>query len=96
MRPAIQFGGTANGAPIFYGGIPATHVPAGLRVMTAKKINTEENVHTITPNYRQVDVFGSYTAASRLQLHRVGQAPGAFAGKSDGVRADVKPSRSWT
>ena len=53
-----QFGGTANGAPIFYGGIHATHVPAGMRVMTAKKINTEENVHTITPNYRQVDVMG--------------------------------------
>ncbi len=59
-----QFGGTANGAPVFYGGIPATHVPAGMRVMTAKKINTEENVHTITPNYRQVDVMGGYTAAA--------------------------------
>jgi putative membrane-bound dehydrogenase-like protein len=59
-----QFGGTANGAPIFYGGIPASHVPAGLRVMTAKKINTEDKVHTITPNFRQVDVFGGYTAAA--------------------------------
>ncbi len=59
-----QFGGTANGAPLFYGGIPATHVPARMRVMTAKKINTEDNVHTITPNYRQVDVMGGYTAAA--------------------------------
>ncbi len=59
-----QFGGTANGAPIFYGGIPATHVPTGMRVMTAKKINTEEKVHTITPNFRQVDVMGGYTAAA--------------------------------
>lgn len=59
-----QFGGTANGAPIFYGGIPATLVPAGTRVMTAKKINVEDKVHTITPNFRQVDVFGGYTAAA--------------------------------
>lgn len=59
-----QFGGTANGAPLFYGGIPYTHVPEGVRIMTAKKINTGENAHTITPNYRQVDVFGGYTAAA--------------------------------
>ncbi|EDY19842.1 membrane-bound dehydrogenase domain protein [Chthoniobacter flavus Ellin428] len=58
-----QFGGTANGAPIFYGGIPATISPSGMRVMTAKKINLEDKIHTITPNFRQVDVFGGYTAA---------------------------------
>jgi putative membrane-bound dehydrogenase-like protein len=59
-----QFGGTANGAPIFYGGIPATLSVPGVRVMTAKKINVEDKVHTITPNFRQVDVFGGYTAAA--------------------------------
>jgi putative membrane-bound dehydrogenase-like protein len=59
-----QYGGTANGAPIFYGGIPASLVPAGQRVMTAQKINTGEKVHTITPNFRQVDVMGGYTAAA--------------------------------
>lgn len=59
-----QFGGTANGAPIFFGGIPATAAPAGLRVMTAKKINEVDQCHPITPNYRQVDVFGGYTAAA--------------------------------
>ncbi len=59
-----QYGGTANGAPLFYGGIPATVVPPGQRVMTAKKINLEEKVHTITPNFRQVDVMGGYTAAA--------------------------------
>ncbi len=59
-----QFGGTANGAPIFYGGMPATLAPAGMRMMTAKKINLEDKVHTITPNFRQVDVFGGYTAAA--------------------------------
>ncbi|CAN5911335.1 hypothetical protein BH11VER1_BH11VER1_13740 [soil metagenome] len=59
-----QFGGTANGAPIFYGGIPQTVVPEGMRGMTAKKINLVPDVHTITPNFRQVDVFGGYTAAA--------------------------------
>lgn len=59
-----QFGGTANGAPIFYGGIPASAFPSGMRGMTAKKINEVELCHTITPNFRQVDVFGGYTAAA--------------------------------
>lgn len=59
-----QFGGTANGAPLFYGGIPQTVMPAGLRGMTAKKINVVDTVHTITPNFRQVDVFGGYTSAA--------------------------------
>ena len=59
-----QFGGTANNAPIFFGGIPAAILPRGLRAMTAKRINTEDKTHTITPYYRQVDVFGGYTAAA--------------------------------
>ncbi len=59
-----QFGGTANNAPIFFGGIPANVVPRGVRVMTAKRINTEDKNHTITPNFRQVDVMGGYTAAA--------------------------------
>jgi putative membrane-bound dehydrogenase-like protein len=59
-----QFGGTANGAPIFFGGIPASSAPRGFRIRSAKKINVEEKCHTITPNFRQVDVFGGYTAAA--------------------------------
>jgi putative membrane-bound dehydrogenase-like protein len=59
-----DFGGTANGAPLFYGGIPQSIVPGNLRAMTAKKINLEEKAHAITPNFRQVDVFGGYTAAA--------------------------------
>lgn len=59
-----QFGGTANNAPIFFGGIPATALPRGVRGMTAKRINTEDKTHTITPNFRQVDVMGGYTAAA--------------------------------
>ena len=59
-----QFGGTANGAPLFFGGIPATAYAEGSRGMTAKKINVVDTCHTITPNFRQVDVFGGYTAAA--------------------------------
>ncbi len=59
-----QFGGTANGAPIFYGGIPATILPPGVKGMTAKKINIVGAAHTVTPNYRQVDAMGGYTAAA--------------------------------
>ena len=77
-----QFGGTANGAPIFYGGIPATHVPAGMRVMTAKKINTEEKVHTITPNFRQVDVMGGYTAAAGSAFIESAKLPARLQGKA--------------
>jgi putative membrane-bound dehydrogenase-like protein len=77
-----QFGGTANGAPIFYGGIPATHVPSGMRVMTAKKINTEEKVHTITPNFRQVDVFGGYTAAAGSSFIESAKLPARLQGKA--------------
>ncbi|MBL9168867.1 MAG: c-type cytochrome [Verrucomicrobiales bacterium] len=75
-----QFGGTANGAPIFYGGIPATAYPAGTRGLTAKKINEEDRVHTITPNYRQVDVFGGYTAAAGSAFIYSDQLPARFQG----------------
>ena len=67
-----QFGGTANNAPIFFGGLPQHLVPKGLRAMTAKKINAVEQAHTITPNFRQVDVMGGYTAAMLGQLSPMG------------------------
>jgi putative membrane-bound dehydrogenase-like protein len=75
-----QFGGTANGAPIFYGGIPASAVPSGVRVMTAKKINEVETAHTITPNYRQVDVFNGYTAAAGSNFIYSDRLPGRLQG----------------
>ncbi|HSI13126.1 MAG TPA: PVC-type heme-binding CxxCH protein [Chthoniobacter sp.] len=77
-----QFGGTANGAPIFFGGIPAGVFPVGMRGMSAKKINTEEKIHTITPNFRQVDVFGGYTAACGSSFIYSANLPARLQGKA--------------
>jgi putative membrane-bound dehydrogenase-like protein len=77
-----QFGGTANGAPIFFGGIPATAYPEGARGMTAKKINVVETCHTITPNFRQVDVFGGYTSAAGSNFIYSDKLPKRFQGKA--------------
>ena len=77
-----QFGGTANGAPIFYGGIPASAAPAGVRVMSAKKINLEDRCHTITPNFRQVDVFGGFTAAAGSAFIYSANLPARLQGKA--------------
>lgn len=77
-----QFGGTANGAPIFFGGIPATAYPEGSRGMTAKKINVVDTCHTITPNFRQVDVFGGYTSAAGSNFIYSANLPKRFQGKA--------------
>lgn len=77
-----QFGGTANNAPLFFGGIPATAVPEGLRSMTAKRINIENLAHPITPNFRQVDVFGGYTAAAGSAFIQSPYLPKRLQGKA--------------
>jgi putative membrane-bound dehydrogenase-like protein len=77
-----QFGSTANNAPIFFGGIPATIVPKGVRAMTAKRINTEDKDHTITPNFRQVDVMGGFTAAAGSAFIYSENLPARLQGKA--------------
>lgn len=77
-----QFGGTANNAPIFFGGIPASAVPKGMRAMTAKRINAVDKCHTITPNFRQVDVFGGFTAAAGSAFIHSGNLPPRLQGKA--------------
>ncbi len=86
-----QFGGTANGAPIFFGGIPKTVVPSGVNTMTAKKINLVPEARAITPNYRQVDVMGTdangnhwggYTAAAGSTFIYSSKLPARFQGKA--------------
>ncbi len=77
-----QFGGTANNAPIFFGGIPASVVPKGVRVMTAKRINVQDKAHPITPNFRQVDVMGGYTAAAGSAFISSANLPPRMQGKA--------------
>ena len=77
-----DFGGTANNAPIFYGGIPQNIVPAGLKAMTAKKINIEDKAHAVTNNYRQVDVFGGYTAAAGSAFIYSAKLPARLQGRA--------------
>lgn len=76
------FGGTANNAPSFYCGLPATIVPEGLKAMTAKKINLVDKAHAITPNYRQVDVLGGYTAAAGHMFIESASLPARLQGKA--------------
>ena len=76
------FGGTANNAPSFFCGLPATIVPEGMKAMTAKKINVEDKAHAITPNYRQVDVFGGYTAAAGHMFIESSSLPARLQGQA--------------
>jgi len=77
-----SFGGTANNAPIFFGGIPATAWAKGSRGMSAKKINVVDKAHTITPNFRQVDVMGGWTAAAGATFIYSPQLPERLQGKA--------------
>jgi len=68
---ADTFGSTANNNPSFHGHIPATvaarPVPQGQQradASSARMIAANSEVHPITPNIRQVDAFGRYTAAA--------------------------------
>ncbi len=50
--------------------------------MSAKKINVVSEAHTITPNYRQVDVFNGYTAAAGSAFAYSANLPARFQGKA--------------
>ncbi len=76
------FGSTANNAPSFFCGIPATDFAAGPRLNSAKRINTYNYVHPNTANIRQVDVFGGYTAAAGHMFMNSGTLPERFRGKA--------------
>lgn len=58
------FGSTANNNPSFFGGIPAVLHPDGAAGLSAKMIADSPKFHPITPNIRQVDAFGAYTAGA--------------------------------
>jgi putative membrane-bound dehydrogenase-like protein len=76
-----SFGGTANNAPLFYGGIPATMLP-GAKVNSATRINLVAEAHPITPNVRQVDVMGGYTAAAGSALVYSASLPSRMQGRA--------------
>ena len=63
MSNGDVFGSTANNNPSFFCGIPQSAYGAKKR-MSAKMIADSPTFHPITPNIRQVDVFGGYTAAA--------------------------------
>ena len=60
------FGSTANNNPAFFCGFPAD--VAASRSTSARMIASNPVFHPITPNVRQVDAFGHYTAAAGYVL----------------------------
>lgn len=65
------FGSTANNAHSWYMGIPNRYYEGigGLEGKGSKKIASYYAYHPITPKYRQVDVFGGFTAAAGHNLY---------------------------
>jgi len=61
---------------------PCLDRPQRRRAMTAKRINSEDKDHTITPNFRQVDVMGGYTAAAGSAFIYSDQLPARLQGKA--------------
>lgn len=78
------FGSTANNTHVVYMGIPQRYYedyewPEGTERQRwsagRKKIDGHYAMHPITRNYRQVDVFGGFTAASGFQFYTARQFP---------------------
>jgi len=61
------FGSTANNNPAFFGGFPESGY-SDVKGLSAKMIADTPTFHPITPNVRQVDVFGAYTAGAGYAL----------------------------
>jgi len=68
------FGSTANNNPAFFCGFPETGY-ADTKGMSAKMVADTPAFHPITPNVRQVDVFGGYTAGAGYALATSGNFP---------------------
>jgi putative membrane-bound dehydrogenase-like protein len=70
------FGSTANNEHAVYMGIPLRYYkdyqwPEGVekKSLSSEKIDGHYAMHPITRNYRQVDVFGGFTAAAGLEFY---------------------------
>ncbi len=71
------FGSTANNAHSWYMGIPNRYFEGieGIEKTGSKKIASYYPYHPITQNYRQVDVFGGFTAAAGHSLYTARSFP---------------------
>jgi putative membrane-bound dehydrogenase-like protein len=74
------FGSTANNNPSFYCGIPATAYPDG-KGLTARMVASTPKFQPITPNIRQVDAFGAYTAGAGHAFANSDAFPESWRGK---------------
>lgn len=72
------FGSTANNNPAFHGALPATIYTKGRSGLSAEMIANNATFHPITPNIRQVDVFGGYTAGAGFTLATSANFPPAM------------------
>ena len=71
------FASTANNTHSVFFGIPFKYYAQveGLPVQTTKKIDGHYAMHPLTPNVRQVDVFGGFTAAAGHSLYTARSFP---------------------
>ena len=76
-RAGEVFGSTANNNPAFFCAFPATAYQ-GSPGITAKMITEDPSFHPITPNIRQVDAFGRYTAGAGYALATSSAFPPAW------------------
>ena len=74
------FGSTANNAHSWYMAIPNRYFDGveGLITNGSKKIASYYDFHPITPNVRQVDVFGGFTAAAGHNLYTARSFPESY------------------
>ncbi|MEM1295719.1 MAG: PVC-type heme-binding CxxCH protein, partial [Verrucomicrobiota bacterium] len=75
------FGSTANRNPSFFCGIPQSVYGTEKR-MSAKMIASSADFHPITPNIRQVDAFGLYTAGAGHALATSANFPSDWQNRS--------------
>lgn len=72
------FGSTANNNPSFHGILPATIYREDGPGLSAEMIADNSTFHPLTPNIRQVDAFGAYTAGAGHALASSDNFPDSF------------------
>ncbi|MEJ2477810.1 MAG: ThuA domain-containing protein, partial [Desulfobacterales bacterium] len=74
------FASTANNTHSVYMSIPDAYFEEvrGIPLMGSSKIDGHYAMHPITPNFRQVDVFGGFTAAAGHHFYTAADYPEAY------------------